>query len=100
MLALAIVQLAVVVADMLQVHAASREGARAAAVSGAPGSSGASAAQRVAGKRGAVVDVNASDQTVTVRVQRVNHTDVPLIGALLPDITISFATTMAVEPQP
>lgn len=96
--ALAIVQLAVVVADMLQVHAASREGARAAAASGSPGSAGASAAQGVTGKRSATVDVAASGDTVTVRVSRVNHTDVPLIGALLPDVTLSATVTMAVEP--
>ncbi len=97
LLVLAIVQLAVVVADVLRVQLAAREGARAASVAGAPAGAGSAAARRVIGTSGGVA-VSVGARVVTVTVRTVNHTDVPLIGALLPDITLSATVTMAVEP--
>jgi Flp pilus assembly protein TadG len=97
LLVLAIVQLAVVVADALQVQLAAREGARAASVAGAPAGAGSAAAGRVMG-RGGLVSVSVGGRVVTVTVTTINHTDVPLIGALLPDVTLSATVTMAVEP--
>lgn len=97
-LVLAVVQLAVVVADMLQVHAASRDAARAAAASASPNSAAEAAGHAVLGTRPASIEVSSDGTSVTVRVRRVNHTDVPLVGLLLPDVTIEFATTMVAEP--
>ena len=45
-----------------------------------------------------VLVTRSSRDTVTVTVTHVTHTDVPLIGALLPDITVTAAATMALEP--
>jgi hypothetical protein len=39
-----------------------------------------------------------SIDTVSVTVGHVTHTDVPLIGALLPDVTVTATATMALEP--
>lgn len=97
LLVLAIVQLGVVVADGLQVQLAAREGARAASVAGASGGAGQAAAGRVLRGAGSV-SVSAGARLVTVTARKVNHTTVPLIGALLPDVTLSATVTMSVEP--
>ncbi len=98
-LLVALVQVAVVVADALEVQLAAREGARAASVAAAGAGSGPAAARRVLGATGSVL-LRDDGRTVTVTVRRVNHTDVPLIGALLPDVTLVAEVTMAVEPPP
>ena len=95
---LGIVQLVVIVRDQLAVQLAAREAARAAAVA----TSSPEAAQRAA--KGAValdplsVVTQFSAATVTITVSHVTHTDVPLIGALLPDVTVTATATMALEP--
>jgi Flp pilus assembly protein TadG len=97
LLLLGIVQLTVVVRDQLRVIDLARVAARAASVAADP----AAAAAGIAGRDPPhalrlITDVD--DSTVTVTVSAVTVTDVPLIGALLPDITLSARSTMPLEP--
>jgi len=97
-LLLGVVQVAVVVRDQLAVQLAAREAARAAAVSATPEAAGSAAAHRAITLRPLAVDVDVGVATVTARVSVVNHTDVPLIGTMLPDVTVAASATMALEP--
>lgn len=92
---LGVVQVAVIVRDQLLVQHAAREAARTASVSASP----ASAAQITTGiVDRAAVAVAISANRVTVTVTRTTHTDVPLIGALLPDVVLTASASMAREP--
>jgi Flp pilus assembly protein TadG len=95
---LAIVQLVVIVRDQLAVQLAASEGARAAAVAASPDAAARGAVVRSVALSPLTVSTDSSADTVTVRVSHVTHTEVPLIGALLPDITIQAKATMAFEP--
>ena len=94
---LGIVQLVVIVRDQLAVQLAAREAARAAAVAAEPGAAD-SAAERAVALRPLIVGIRSTSETVTVTVSHVTPTDVPLIGLLLPDVTVTAAATMALEP--
>jgi Flp pilus assembly protein TadG len=98
LLLLGVVQVAVVVVDTLGVHAAARDGARAAAVSATPGSAASAAAQASTSLRPLHVTTQVAPRSVTVRVTFREPTSVPLIGAMLPDVTITASATMPVEP--
>jgi Flp pilus assembly protein TadG len=95
---LAIVQLVVIVRDQLAVQLAAREAARAAAVAAPSAAAAQGSAIHAVTLRPLLVATNSSAGSVTVTVSHVTRTDVPLIGALLPDITVSAAATMALEP--
>jgi Flp pilus assembly protein TadG len=95
---LAIVQLVVIVRDQLAVQSAAHEGARAAAVAASTEAAAREAATRSVALRPLTVSTGSTGGTVTVTVSHVTHTDVPLIGALLPDITVEADATMAFEP--
>ncbi len=95
---LGIVQLVVIVRDQLAVQLAAREGARAAAVAASPGAAAESSADRAVTLRPLLVTTSISGATITVVVSHITHTDVPLIGALIPDVTVKAAATMALEP--
>ena len=95
---LGIVQLMVIVRDQLAVQFAAREAARAAAVAAPSAVAAEGAAGRAVTLRPLEVVTRTSDATVTVTVSHVTATEVPLIGALLPDITITATATMALEP--
>lgn len=95
---LAVVQLAVVVADVLAVQLAAREGARAASVSLQGDGAAHRAATRATALRPLQVHTVSNAGTVTVRVTYVERTTVPLIGALVPDIAVSASATMQFEP--
>jgi Flp pilus assembly protein TadG len=100
LLSLLVVQVAAVARAQVVVTHAAREGARAAAVDDDPGAAARAAAgssglepNRLTvtshrGPPGATVSV-----TVTFRVP----TDVPFVGALLPDVPVSADATMRVE---
>ena len=94
---LGVVQLTVVVRDQLAVQLAAREAARAAAVSTDNGT-GIAAAQRAVALRPLDVRVARSGSAVSATASFVDHTDVPLIGALLPDVRVSSTATMQWEP--
>ena len=98
MFLLGIVQLTVIVRDQLAVQLAAREAARAAAVAASSGGSAQGAADRAVTLRPLGVSVGVSNDAVTVTVSHVTHTDVPMIGQLLPDITVNATATMALEP--
>jgi Flp pilus assembly protein TadG len=98
MFLLGIVQLVVVVRDQLAVQLAAREGARAAAVAASSASAAQGAATHAVTLRPLSVTTNVSGSTVTVRVTHVTPTDVPMIGLLLPDITVTAEATMTLEP--
>ena len=97
LLVLGTVQVGLVVRDQLLVTHAAREAARAASVSASPA---AAASRAVAGSplRGMTVRASPGGDTVTVEVTALSVTDVPLVGALLPDVRVSARTTMAREP--
>jgi Flp pilus assembly protein TadG len=95
---LTVVQLTVVVRDQLAIVHAAREGARAAAVSGAPDGDAAAAARQATSLTPLEVSVGHTDGSATVTVRYRSPTDVPLIGAVLPDIDIRSTATMRDEP--
>ena len=87
----------VAVQQIAVIHAA-REGARAAAVSADPAGTGPGAADAATPVGPLDVSVAVTGDSVTVSVDHVNHTDVVLIGALIPDITLHGEVTMHLEP--
>jgi Flp pilus assembly protein TadG len=98
MFLLGIVQLVVIVRDQLAVQLAAREAARAAAVASLSSVSAQGAADRAVALRPLIVATRIEIDTVSVTVSHVTRTDVPMIGALLPDITVTATATMALEP--
>ncbi len=98
MLLLGVVQVAVIGRDQLAVQLAAREAARAAAVSADPAGAGAAAAHRAVGLRPLSVEISERSGTVTATVRFTDHTDLPLVGAVLPDVVLTATATMAVEP--
>jgi len=94
---LAVVQLAVVLRDQFSAIEAARVAARAAAVSADPQSAASTTAMGIIGARGRV-SVAEDGDVVTVLVDLVNGTDVPLIGLLLPDVEIRGRASMIFEP--
>lgn len=95
---LLIVQVTVVVGDVLAVLSAAREGARAASVSATPHAAATIAATDTTGLAPLAVSTTVAATTVTVTVRYVDRTTVPIVGTLLPDVTIEHAATMALEP--
>ena len=98
-LLLGVVQLAVVVRDQLAVQFAAREAA--ARCRGGVGRQRRRRGRRPrAVARCAPLDVRIerSASGVTATASFVDHTDVPLIGALLPDVRVSSTATMQWEP--
>lgn len=97
---LLLVQLLVVVRAQLAVAHAAREAARAAAVSADPVGDGTSAARAAlsAALGGASVAIAADARQVRATVTLTVHTDVPLAGALVPDVDVRGEAVMQTEP--
>lgn len=99
---LAVVQVGLVVRDQISVIHAAREGARAASVddNGGPGGAAVAGVARAGGLDPARREVATSvhDGLVTVTVSYRAPTDVPIVGPLLPDRTVTASVTMALEP--
>lgn len=95
------VQLGVVAKDLVLVHHAAREGARAAAVEPTVGVARAAAigsSSLDAGRLDVLLSggtTRGSSATVTVRYR--SATDVPLVGLLAPDVDLEASVTMRVE---
>jgi TadE-like protein len=92
-----IVQVAVIARDQVAIVHAAREAARAAAVN----VDATTAAQlAVGGLPLSDLEVRTSELggNVLATASAVDHTDVPLIGWLLPDVTVSASASMMVEP--
>lgn len=94
---LVVVQAGLVVRDEILVVEATREAARAASLDADPAAASRAAARVlpdavvVVGRRGAV------GEPVQVTVSVVSHTDLPVVGALLPDPRLRATATMRVE---
>ena len=97
LLLLAVVQVGLVVRDQVLTTHAAREGARAAAVGGPDAASRAAA---LAGS-GLVPDRVSLEvrhgELVTVSVRYRSQTDLPVIGPLLPDISLRAKAAMRLE---
>lgn len=99
--ALITLQLGLIAKDLVLVHHAAREGARAAAVeptSGAAraavvGSSSLDGGRLSVSLSGGTSRGSQTTATVTYRAP----TSVPLVGALIPDVTLNASVTMRVE---
>ena len=100
MLLLGVAQVALVVRSQLAVQLAARDAVRAASVS----ADAADAAHVAAASSGllAPLDVRVSSRgrDVVVTVTYVEETDVPLVGLLVPDLTLRASASMLVEPPP
>ena len=92
------VQVGLIIRDEIMVINAARAGARAAAVSVAPGEARA-AAERSGQLDPSRLEVRArrSGEFVTVSVRYLSVTAVPLIGPMLGDIALEESTTMRIE---
>jgi Flp pilus assembly protein TadG len=96
---LAVVQVTLVARDQIAVIHAAREGARAAALSGARPSDGVAAAREATALEPSRLSVQVSggsDVRVTVAYRA--PTDVALVGRLLGDVTVRATTVMRAEP--
>lgn len=101
LLLLALVQVGLIVNDQILVVHAAREAAREAAVTAAPGAAR-RAAEAGSGLRGERLEVEVGERgtpgtQVEARVRYRAATDVPLVGALLPDVTLAARAAMRVE---
>lgn len=95
---LAIVQAGLVVADHVRTVHVAREAARAVAVDGRPGAGAAAVVD--AGGEGCTTEVDRPAEVgrpLVVTVGCPSPTDVPLIGALLPDVVVRSRAVMRVE---
>lgn len=95
---LAIVQAGLVVADHVRTVHVAREAARAVAVDGRPGAG--AAAVVAAGGEGCSTAVDRPAEvgrSLVVTVGCPSPTDVPLVGALLPDVVVRSRAVMRVE---
>lgn len=97
LLLLGIVQLTVVVRDQLRLIELARVAARAASVADDPGGAAAGTTGRDP-PNGMQMTTSVEAGTVTVSMSAVTITTVPLIGDLLPDITLEASSTMPLEP--
>ncbi len=95
---LGMVQVAVVGRGQLAVQLAAHEAVRAAAVSADPVAAADAAAHHAISLRPLNVEVTSDDTTITVRVSYIDQTEVSMVGALLPDVTVEASATMAFEP--
>ena len=104
MLLLLLVQVAVLVRDQVLVIHAAREGARAAAVTGANADAAEKAAFATAGLPLQSTDVittppGPKHDLVQVQVLYTDSTDVPIIGRLLGDVRVTGTVSMRMEPD-
>jgi Flp pilus assembly protein TadG len=103
MLLLLLVQVGVLVRDQVLVIHAAREGARAAAVTGASADAAEKAALAVVGLPLRTTDVittppGPKHDLVKVQVHYTDSTDIPIIGRLLGDVQVTGTVSMRMEP--
>jgi Flp pilus assembly protein TadG len=94
------VQVVAVARDQIAVVHAARELARAAAVAGDSPPNGTSIVTGITDLEAARLAVSMSSSSGRVRavVRYRSPTDVPIVGALMPDVTVVGTATMALEP--
>lgn len=98
LIALGVVQVALVIADRLAVELAAREGARAAAVAADPAAAASAAAAAATSLTPVHTETVVSGDRVRVTVAYTDATDVPLVGMLLGDVSVRATVTMQREP--
>ncbi|MEO6125418.1 MAG: TadE/TadG family type IV pilus assembly protein [Ilumatobacteraceae bacterium] len=98
LLLLAVVQFAVVVRNQLVAIEVARSTARAAAVAVDPAGAATAAGGAADQSPRPTVSTTSDGTYVTVTVTITDPTDVPMIGALLPDVTVRASSTMILEP--
>lgn len=98
---LMVIQAGLVAKDVLLVHHAAREGARAAAVDPTPAAASAGVrggARLDQGRLGVSLRGGSSEgDLATVRVSYASPTNVPIVGAFVGDINLTAEVTMRVE---
>lgn len=87
--------LVVAVHQLVLVHAA-RDAVRAASVSADPAAAARAALDRI--EPGMSADVTTAGDVVTVVVSARDPTDIPVIGVLVPDLTLEARASMTLEP--
>jgi Flp pilus assembly protein TadG len=94
------VQVALVARDQVGVVHAAREGARAAAVAADPVAEATAAARQATTLDPSRLTVEVIEQPSQVRVtvRYAAPTDVPLVGGLIGDVTVTASAVMRVEP--
>ena len=90
-------QVAVVARDEIVVVHAARDAAREATVRRDPGLIAAAARRNLPGATVRVVRRGRVGEPVEVTITYVSRTDLPLVGAMSPDITLHSASVMSVE---
>jgi Flp pilus assembly protein TadG len=98
LLMLGLLQVVVVARDHLAVWHAARVGVRAGAVSTTPAAEATAASRAATTLEALEVSVQVDADWITVLARHRTATDLPLIGLLLPDITVEATATMAREP--
>jgi Flp pilus assembly protein TadG len=91
------VQVFVVLVDRLHLVHVTRDAARAASVSADPTSAVSRVVERAWPDRDVSYRVSDGGELVTVRVELVNSTDVPIIGRFLPDVRLTESLTMLAD---
>jgi Flp pilus assembly protein TadG len=91
------VQVFVVLVDRLHLVHVTRDATRAASVSADPTGAVAQVIERAWPDRDASYRVNDDGELVSVRVELVNSTDVPIIGRFLPDVRLTESLSMLVD---
>jgi Flp pilus assembly protein TadG len=97
MLLLMLIQVALIARDQLLVQDAARAAVREASVGADPGRVRDAARRTLAG---VTVDVHRADRVgdpVTVTARYVEHTRLPLVGPLVPDVLLHATATMRAE---
>jgi TadE-like protein len=97
LVALAIIQVALIARDQLAVVHAAREAARAASVDPDPSAAEEAAHRTVPDALVDVTDRPEVGEEISVVVVHVSATDLPLVGPLIPDVTQVARATMRVE---
>lgn len=97
LLATALIQCGLIVADQLAVWNAARSAARVAAISSDPQFDSQQAALEAVSLRPLQVTLAVFDEVVSARIVYIDHTDLPFIGLLFPDITLEATVTMPRE---
>jgi hypothetical protein len=90
-------QIALVARDEILVTHAARDAAREASVTADVARITAAARQNLPGARVTVVRRGALGEPVEVAISYVAHTDLPLVGMFLPDLTLHGRSVMRVE---
>ena len=90
-------QVALVARDEILVVHAARDATREATLSRDPARVAAAARRTLPGATARVVSRGPVGEPVRVAITYVSHTDLPLIGVFLPDLTLHGASVMQVE---